>query len=882
MARLKYQPSTRATALNVPQLSRAGITNLRRESERVITGLEKNQRAVEKQQEIDRQALIENAALKEKRLVRDRKTEVENLQKEKQALIDQAKADQDQFRIDTEARNLVFDSIASFSKTAKKRSAENTAAMMRDQTKAANAVNISLMKDKDIIAGNKIQSLFGRAGIIELDDSIEDAVEFGESKLDLSESFLRNHGLGAYGKKVLINRMVQESFPLLINKAIESTEQIYDRGDGTLFSGAEARRNPDLMEIVVDKVEADIINNVGIANPAYLVSSRTEIQKLKGTLINEASGLKLKDNNEVLESNAKALEMDKTLEGYTLAFAARRRTLGPDAAHRGWEAAAENPDNPIEVLGNIIVSEDGKTYKEYRPDSYEKFSAKRRKNYVQRIKDEDAFARAKEREYVLDTIDHHRQAAEENPEMWMEFINDRYHSKSLNVPPLLKEIERVALNRYKKEEENKLNDKILGSSLDAAYVNTIKNPSVRKKGLAALERQEVRLFGAPKAQVIKGYTALAQDVLNLEIGPDTKDSWRVVQMVNEMVKHHKERYAVNQDLNTTINSIRQDRVDAAAGKKNFLSRKDIGGGRTQYEHEKSDEEQAQTNLRIDKKMLTYGAEVASQAFALASGPEMDATVLSAQAGNLSFPKGIYRVADKFGLKPTEVFNEQQKARMLVTGEKFQLIKPSIGQKVIDDVLTPSMRILLKKTEEFDNNSMRKRVTAQATAGMDNGQMLRNSTRRSMPGSNSLQALRNFAPQVSSVTFDTGQPGIDIFFEDHNFPAVLPGAVKDIGYQVNADGSGYGHYLVIESIDSETGEVVDVLYGHLPVKPTQSIGQSIELGEIIGKQGGTGSVQSYDGTIASIDFLAPAPRGSGSMTPYSNYESLRERIASQFQ
>jgi len=246
-----------------------------------------------------------------------------------------------------------------------------------------------------------------------------------------------------------------------------------------------------------------------------------------------------------------------------------------------------------------------------------------------------------------------------------------------------------------------------------------------------LERQEERLFGAPKAQVIKGYTALAQDVLNLEIGPDTKDSWRVVQMVNEMVKHHKERYAVNQDLNTTINSIRQDRVDAAAGKKNFLSRKDIGGGRTQYEHEKSDEEQAQTNLRIDKKMLIYGAEVASQAFALASGPEMDATVLSAQAGNLSFSKGIYRVADKFGLKPTEVFNEQQKARMLVTGEKFQLIKPSIGQKVIDDVLTPSMRILLKKTEEFDNNSMRKRVTAQATAGMDNGQMLRNSRRASM-------------------------------------------------------------------------------------------------------------------------------------------------------
>ena len=101
-----------------------------------------------------------------------------------------------------------------------------------------------------------------------------------------------------------------------------------------------------------------------------------------------------------------------------------------------------------------------------------------------------------------------------------------------------------------------------------------------------------------------------------------------------------------------------------------------------------------------------------------------------------------------------------------------------------------------------------------------------------------------------------------------------------GSKVNFSGKIYESYSY--GIDPETGEAVDVLYGHLPVEPTQSIGQSIELGEIIGKQGGTGSVQSYDGTIASIDFLAPASRGSGSMTPYSNYESLRERIASQFQ
>jgi hypothetical protein len=52
------------------------------------------------------------------------------------------------------------------------------------------------------------------------------------------------------------------------------------------------------------------------------------------------------------------------------------------------------------------------------------------------------------------------------------------------------------------------------------------------------------------------------------------------------------------------------------------------------------------------------------------------------------------------------------------------------------------------------------------------------------------------------------------------------------------------------------------------------------GQIIGRQGGTGNVRSADGTIASIDFLAPAPAGSTSMTPYRNFDRLRRRIAAQ--
>ena len=142
----------------------------------------------------------------------------------------------------------------------------------------------------------------------------------------------------------------------------------------------------------------------------------------------------------------------------------------------------------------------------------------------------------------------------------------------------------------------------------------------------------------------------------------------------------------------------------------------------------------------------------------------------------------------------------------------------------------------------------------------------------------IRQLAAFKPQVSSVVYEdaTGQPGLDIFFEDKQFPVVMDGRVKDISYE-----PGYGNYVVIESTDPETGEQVDVLYGHLASRTPLTLGQQVSAGQLVGIQGGTGNVRSADGTIASIDFLAPAPRGSGSMKPYRNFNRLRRRIGATF-
>ena len=133
---------------------------------------------------------------------------------------------------------------------------------------------------------------------------------------------------------------------------------------------------------------------------------------------------------------------------------------------------------------------------------------------------------------------------------------------------------------------------------------------------------------------------------------------------------------------------------------------------------------------------------------------------------------------------------------------------------------------------------------------------------------------------ASVVYERpgGQPGVDYWFPSKQFPAVLAGRVKDVSREPR-----YGNYVVIESIDPRNGRKVDVLYGHLPnngifVKE----GQSVSPGQVIGKQGGTGNVESSDGTIASVDFLAPRPAGSRDMTPYSGFDGLRRYVTASLQ
>jgi hypothetical protein len=121
--------------------------------------------------------------------------------------------------------------------------------------------------------------------------------------------------------------------------------------------------------------------------------------------------------------------------------------------------------------------------------------------------------------------------------------------------------------------------------------------------------------------------------------------------------------------------------------------------------------------------------------------------------------------------------------------------------------------------------------------------------------------------------DRFQPGVDYNFPSKRFPAVLYGRVKEI----RPNWGNYGNLVVVESVDPRNQKRVDVLYAHLD-KIYVKEGELIDLGRIIGTQGSTGRTSA--GGIASIDFLAPAPKGSNSMTPYEDWRGIRQLVTNR--
>lgn len=129
--------------------------------------------------------------------------------------------------------------------------------------------------------------------------------------------------------------------------------------------------------------------------------------------------------------------------------------------------------------------------------------------------------------------------------------------------------------------------------------------------------------------------------------------------------------------------------------------------------------------------------------------------------------------------------------------------------------------------------------------------------------------------------DPGQPGIDFTYKGGKTLALYPGKVVDIESQYNSDGSGYGNYVLVESIDPNNGKKFTALYAHFgDGKIYVRKGDTIQSGQVIGAQPNRNIrghfTGSGSGEHTSVDFYQLDGR-----TKYGGSDKLITQILDSF-
>ena len=876
MARIRYQPATKTKGFQPIQLSTAGISRMREETNRVVGGMEQNLRAEQEQQKKNLQAMQDNADYTKRITKENREIEIQNLKNEQLSITQTAERDAQQAKYDADATQTILSSIVDFSQTAAKKAAANTAKQLEDQTDVAMATDRSSFLNQASLDWNNNWGALYPGAMQNGNAIVEQGALGGEEISKTFKTLSHEPGRGAIANNITVNDLTVETRNIFYNKAITGTEKMYPDGRGGFFSGLEAAQDTDkhriLKKIVREQTFSYIRKATKYTDPNALQDAHAAInkqEKLEDGRVETASVAVAKDSMRqqaaVLYSgknpNQLALAYDniKIVDGFkaanTSAFNALVATN--DDAKAAAFAAMPMPDG--NTLSTSPFTKDGYAQAVVRRD--DRINARNREN--RRVaKEQYVQGRTAVRDDLLEKL---RQPG--NLESAAAYIAQKDAENNAQPDPVIANQIKILRAGLVNQEAAEVMKRTANDNLTPSFLFNIQDKA--NKTLALENKKQLELIkngGEAGVAVIKGYAKDSRTMV--KINGETGNAQSALVEATHIVLFKKALAENGGNVEAAKQTVQAEKDkanhnDQTIAKESLFYRKNKGNRIVFPKIENPSDDKLEAALNYNTTLLEKGVRIVETPDVL--GTQEQLTAFHRTKGQRNPPPFIAQTARDTGKDIVEVYNGYQETMNKEYGTSYPLITPSLFTEVLQKVDPETARLL-----SSDNLMKFTRGARQAT-GTTSAAM--RPTFRNTP-------LQSFAPQVSSVTFDTGQPGIDVFYEDHNVPALLGGTVKDIGYQVSPDGSGYGHYLVIESIDPTNGEVFDQLIAHLPEEPKQNIGQNIGQGEIIGKQGGTGSVQSFDGTIASYDFLEAAPRGSGSMTPYANYDPLRRLLASQ--
>jgi hypothetical protein len=737
MARLQYQPATKPRGFQPIQLSRAGIARMEEEGNRVIRNLEKERDATIRQRQENLQAMKENAAYEQRAQDKNQEILQTNLKTERLNIEAEQKAKRQQADARSKAVESAVTGLVNFSVTFAKQAAERTKQMITDQVAEG-----AQFARQEYLASPKRQNDYAAVegqidvNIEKLDQANFIAGQAGlDSSLETAKSLAANPGRGYYWKKGYYNEFIKQQTPMLVDRVLQSTEELFVDENGKKFSGIEAVTDPDKMRIVLSKVQNGLYGATGLdinsLEPGFLEDSSKFVVDYSSTRIQQAANKATNiayDN--LAEEGRSHIAQGRVGMGYRLLL--KNPKIGREGALKEVFAlySAQNADGTfrysVDELDNIKLLGD-KTIFEERGNSqrYQDAIAARRKAKTDFLRDDQARVRIEAREFDNQTYNQLAALlqAEKDPSKDLEILATymRRRAELYNNEALSDKIVRLkksVLAGNLLDETTKLNQQIRLKTLSPEYIEGIKNPKLQLDAIKALTEQETAKYG-PKFNEMKN-SLLAEAKILTQFDPTVKGPGSgTTIMVNNALKSSYEYFfkalvdkgvpvhiAADQAYGQLKDYIAKGATDktnkfytetGALNKPTFPNIEGTAQSLTATAEARRNE--------LDKLILKNNANVGSIFSipnAVLSETQIETTINSYYANNGTFkiPVNIQYAAKVAGVNPIAAINAQIQASNEKHGTNKKLITASPAEEAIFDQV-PSVQKLFT---DYENRS----------------------------------------------------------------------------------------------------------------------------------------------------------------------------------
>ena len=715
MARIQYRPASRSKGFRPQQLSTAGIARMREESNRLIQGMERRRRAEKDQRDQNLQAMKEDAAYTEQITRENNAIEMRNLENEGRQKIANIQGAQKQAQIDQQAVDSIIGSLVSFSSTAASVQAKKRKQELEDLTAevASRPVSsYSYEEQEERIAAEDTLAIGGLQNAVEINAN---AVETNEDPVDTKKAHASNPGPTGVEKQLVTNRSFFVNGDILLTGRFNNSEKVFVAEDGTEFTGIQAKSDRYLSDQLFNITLKDLFKLTGVTDGLYVADAVEKLKKVGEVYHNQARRAEGELADAQVESTAKNIEAANTTKAQVLAFGHRMLAQSPEEAHTAFgNHAGTAIDVDIEVFRKVDFLGDGRTYDQVWPKRWAAIEAKRKDLYIEQQNRADRLRKAQGMEYFHKNIDSIEQAIDIDVYKAESILKEKYDDLGVPMPQELKTMLSEGIADNKEEVQEAIDHRIKYGTMDAPFVNSIRNRTQQKKAREAYAAQEERKYGPAALGIKKGFVATARKLTKINAAEQqgSAQTFMVQATLQSEYLKLQERYRDPIKALEELNKL----VDAGTnGDKSSPFYQDTGflNNRLVFPNiESSDVERQEKNNYIDKQILKHGRGAVDKPFVLADSNEMDAAYASSATGSMKYPPGILRFAESTGLTPSEVFNAHRMANNTATGDNKPLIAPT-PSSIMVDAASPEMRKLFLSGEP----SMIRRAGAQMSGDL---------------------------------------------------------------------------------------------------------------------------------------------------------------------